>query len=778
MPRFAARGYIPSEADGSHLGFLNVRRLDVLVNHVRTRFQPTEDEEGPGKELSENLDAIGDSLIKPPLTLLERYWILLCDLSKEYAEECFLSVPFIQAIDVGGGLCAQGAAWMASVFLHDLLDGLHGLAEITAIANRVTGDSDSNFSLSGLSFQQLRHYFEEIGASATTHCIDLQNRPGADLTPERELDSLQRSYLLSGFPSILSVDLGRMHGVAGTDSVIRAGIEGDSRKNKSIYVRNRMPEHALPSSLGGAKLRTQHHAVVSVAYEKDGADGSRKILFNDPSIYPLLEISFEDLLLRRNYRDLESDDNFVSEDGSSCPLVDAMLAAQFRFMPILPKAVNLFLGNTLPSNEPDGKQLGLFTLLNLIADQGELTGLSGRPWAQELLADSVQNGQMGEIRLVNVQDLHSKSRSPRTEQAIASLSVAIPDTLLDGLDSLSWVYIQYLTSDGESQSEAGLWLVWDATMSIAKQLGDNPYSMSADDGWDLRRLRDGLLLRAIAVEADGGIWVCDSAPASCEDRPDHQPPRRDSTEASQPCDCLWESIEPSIISSCFPTNPLPALGRVRAELVAMGILSEERKLPIELYTAMHSELLPSVKKFERGVVDDGSLEMLASMRGNSDLLSDWLTNLRSALEEHQLEVCGLASFVPEVTADDGQLSRKLAVDALCVMQRVAHLLREPEDPAVTSHPAKFIEVVGGSIVEGVFRNDFQEGPRRDFGVDLKDHRAVTIARHEAIDRLATALREATELATQEWAIRPTAFLVELEPGPLFTVNSSNSYLEL
>ena len=285
-PRFAVRGYL----DGGNGGFLNIRRLEKLAKSAALArghwptvlwsrlFQRSKPKPMTAKELYEKLRkgaCIADSLLLPPKRYRNDYFVT-CELGLAYGEgKKIYGVPFMQHFGLGGGLCAQASCFMAVAALSDFAKALPTLAEITRLASNEDHSTDKPIVLEGLAQQSQMNALRSkaIGLWASRQVPRLDSR---DWTAKA-----MRSYILSGFPLIVSVDLGRLFGVRPDGHHI-----GDSvMKKNGVFIKE------LPKG-------RQDHSVLIVGCKATKED---VFYFNDPATHPFIEITLDELYNTRRY---------------------------------------------------------------------------------------------------------------------------------------------------------------------------------------------------------------------------------------------------------------------------------------------------------------------------------------------------------------------------------------------------------------------------------------------------------------------------------------------
>lgn len=279
-PRFAIRKSveIPMSTDGDYTLF-NLRRLVWFCNAI----ERTHGDVGALKSavIKAGL-CVADSLIVPPQRFRDEFHIITCNLARYYGEpeSSAPAVPFMQHMDLGGGMCAQACIFMA-LCLQEKLETtrISGVAELTAVAV-----SDPIFLLKGLMASQIAEVLrsDTCGLSAFLEWPD----KAVDDDWRNETIAALRGYVESGVPVICLVDLFIVSG---------AWLSKESQPTSSIWGKNSVdcpiPRDRLPPPEDKSV-----HAVLLVGCGKTNED---KFLINDPAKYPFLLASFDDIYAAR-----------------------------------------------------------------------------------------------------------------------------------------------------------------------------------------------------------------------------------------------------------------------------------------------------------------------------------------------------------------------------------------------------------------------------------------------------------------------------------------------
>lgn len=314
-PRFAYR--TPLQSKGGR-GFLNCRRLSLLGKQLEsalpTRWDVAQqrlealdagDFDNAVKQLRERVEGsspIAESVLPPPNSC-EDYHVIARDYSQLFGEsDPIFGTPFVNAIELGGGVCAQGACFMGSLLRIDDTAFVHGPSEITAV---LQGSLDAgSLTIRGFQFGEFVKFFRDPRVGLNSYLESLSIPPETaedlDIRPERENSELQligaiRSYLLSNVPIIVLLDT-------------RAYCE-------TVLARNNIRVERLGSS---------SHCILLVGTRHEA--GSLDLLALDPTVsVPWLRLSIHELAECRIRR----------RQGAHAPAV--------TLYPVLPPGVNTHL---------------------------------------------------------------------------------------------------------------------------------------------------------------------------------------------------------------------------------------------------------------------------------------------------------------------------------------------------------------------------------------------------------------------------------------------------
>jgi len=322
-PRFSYRLYFKGKQ-----GFINLRRLKEMGANIRVYESCLDGGDATNCKLPQKLIAdllmqqscIADCLLPRPSFVPNRFHVISTSLSAAYGEtskdlSCspFNSTPYVKNIALGGGLCAQAACFMSAAILHNHASGVHGLAEITALAHT---QGRRRLSIIGMDSRLMQRYFSSVSLSMTVQGShpDVEGVDYLDHKRLLEFELALEAYCRSDMPVIFPADYGRLVGFRSLDS-------NDQRdENNSIYGQNGF-EANLESF---DRSISNRHCFVIVGYCSGTRPGEGIFLFNDPGAGPYMQASVTQLA------------NVGTYVHSQPYKVDC-----YRFSPVTPSAVKM-----------------------------------------------------------------------------------------------------------------------------------------------------------------------------------------------------------------------------------------------------------------------------------------------------------------------------------------------------------------------------------------------------------------------------------------------------
>lgn len=363
-PRFAIRAYLTSRS------FVNLRRLKVTAQALQKRYALVGRSE-LGLKLAIQVNEgesqwIADSLLEPPTSPLAagKFECITTRLATYYGEpDEFEAVPYVKHMSLGGGMCAQAAAFMALGLANS--KQYLGISELSRIVSRSTKqipiDGLDQFELAGL----LSH--QRFGTCATLQAI-----PADEPQSKRTLDNILRAYLRSKIPVVLIVSLSR---VAGQHNFIPQRIPKRvispilDRSNQTI--RSLFSETAWNWKFPSLDLeRKDHHSVVVVGRSIISDIAHSSFLINDPATLPFLPATAEQLLDARRY-DPDSIESINAPKRIEILNQSESLRGQMKWLEILP-VTPAGINNTLAPNViGDRVALGLLDTIESAVQQSD-----------------------------------------------------------------------------------------------------------------------------------------------------------------------------------------------------------------------------------------------------------------------------------------------------------------------------------------------------------------------------------------------------------------------
>ncbi|MCP5541438.1 MAG: hypothetical protein H7A52_14945 [Akkermansiaceae bacterium] len=362
-PRFGIRQYLVRK--GNIEGMLNLRRLALL--NCRAGL--------PG-----NFDKpIADCLLTLPPgfadihVLKTKLWAangecLPAQSGGCAAESEFEATPYVQFMQICGGMCAQASVYMATALLPEHAAHIRGISEISYYAEkkRPQRGEGGELGISGLKPDQISHYLDGEGLTGRrlfafppelcpkeTEDFEeflVRNREILDPARLRFVQAL-RAVVMSNFPVILPVDLARLY---------QRGVYYDEKFERRVILKE--DGHHKPGSKSG-------HAVVLVGCGKKVGDD--RFLINDPGTGPFLWVSGKTLFESGAFGSFS---NEFAESNGDAPRVVEEKPRFFpgQMIPVLPGRVTvtplppetLWVGKfLLPISEgEDPRGPGLLTL--------------------------------------------------------------------------------------------------------------------------------------------------------------------------------------------------------------------------------------------------------------------------------------------------------------------------------------------------------------------------------------------------------------------------------
>ena len=727
-PRFSSRVYLP---DG---GFLNLRRLKLFATAAsKTHSQrllkllslvmfrttrPVSSNEIVA--IARNSGCIADSLISLPKRFRDRYQVIQCDLGKAYGEgESILGVPFLQHVELGGGLCAQASCFMALCLHERRSNSIWGVSEITKLASPATPGTSESVTLGGLSCRQMASFFQ--GTEIGLNC----NRQ-TSVRVDRELASFAlRSYVQSSIPVIVPVDLGRMWGDL---------IDEEKALGGSLLERNGFPLKRADER----RLRLQNHALVVIGVSRDGGE----FMLNDPATAPFLAATIDELYMVRRYG------KHVKNCDVPRPASDL---EDFEVLPVTPGPVRMPLltlkeqSRWLAAQEDRPQPRGLLERL-----RGTLANF--RPvTVRGTKVPNYRGLRLSEtdLRLIEVdgsKDVWVNALRPVLGGSSGPMAEVVCDRVKE-----NWLWAHHVNcADSEGEFAESFWL-WNAEKT-AYQCGQDP---------------SGILICVWARKAEGREWLIVLPPTELDSEGDvhgRSLRKRPEDEARPRERRDWsKSLRASLMSS-FSTSGV-AISPGAESLFPYRCESYEhsenghpipKEVSAEVYLMMQAEVdRDGDGRSPRRSPD--AVEFLAGLGQRK--IEEVAHSLARSFNESGSSIIGLASFIPEIAFPHRKRAGNLGVRAVGNLVAIAEALQE------TGHPAHVIELVCGSQVRGLRRSaDDSSG----YDVELVSPSA---GRDCVISNLERVCRTMAKRGPD------VSLALELEPGPYFLLRDWESLKE-
>jgi sugar phosphate isomerase/epimerase len=705
MPRFAVRVYLH---DGK--SFVNARRIAAFCDQARQWGRRRAPRDARLEFVRRRIP-----LRRPAWPLLKKntciadsllqkpshmdgWHVLTAPLGEVYGED-----PSVEGTPYVRHIPLSGGGLCAQAVCFLATTLLHeqaqGVYGVAEVTALAVGDEKQELLLRGLNEGQMIRYFRRVGLCAT-YQVAGRNLRSFDQRAEAFRAALE-AYLYSDMPVILPLDALRMEGY---------GMGGHDLKCRSIFARNGL-------SPGQHKcVRPRRHAVLLV-----GCNGNGAFAFNDPRVLPFMHAATRQFI------------------DAACYASDGSRLVPRVFLPVTPERVRLPLERWQSlKGEPDAEKGGT------------------RRWGRCLLdiADRLQSGlhpglpevpvgnQPGQLRLVTTEGMTKADGLPEVRAFVLR---QIQRELRDrGWPKEHCFWLQAFPS--------GIW-VWDAEMEPPPRPG-------------FTRQRAESYLACVHLQQPTGWELVYSHGPANDDEQDGQdgPDEPDDEEPEWLDPSRGADITPSLISSFSVLGLRHSLdswtGPPHCELYAFMQADTQDLLPTTRrvrLSAWHQNL-----RYTRWARRDPSrpvcapivtvVERMAALR-RAPSCREVADAIAAFLDEAGLKLSSVATFLPGISARG--LPARRAWRALSFLVRLAARLKE-------THPVSTIEIVAGSLIDGVW-------PATDRKVQDRRQRKVYVANRlppeAALERLLEALRPIAEDAGEAGL----QFALEFEPGPLFVL---------
>jgi len=741
-PRFAIRLYLEN---GEGTSLVNLRRIERMreanprwgrrmrwlkcYSQDPVKALPTPKDRP--RELLERASRIGDCLLQPPKRITtgrEKWVVLQADLGREYGETSeeggFRGTPYLRHIPLaGGGLCAQAVCFMATSLLHQYATGVHGLLEVTALAQRdamkqaeADGYSVYEMQISGLNYGGLTNYFRSVGLRAIKQVPKTMGyaEPTADWTNRQDaFTAAARAYVRSGMPVVLTVDVGRL--AAPVDPITQMNCGLVKPVERPIYAQNGWEHEGFAELERGTFQQRRDHAVLLVGCKETA--GSEAFLINDPASLPFLQATTGQLSeagyyasrwsKRRNRRI----DNFEELRSLHC-------------MPVTPGAVKLPLLWWLPESQVDEEdapraavehwQDGLFGIIPVLFSGAIQIGRSRIPFIPA-------HQRYRNFRLVQLGDLVRHCAELLQGQEHLPDIASLREQLMERFDwtQSHWAWVQFV------KDPLSIW-IYDAEM----ELPHAQLERTVDSGRGFLR---------VGVWKEGDTWrevVVPRVRRPEEPRSDEEVEFRKQRPSGPPL--------PLSVSSASAAHG------VREYLETLG--QEANRM--ELYAFMR----PDIDALSESPWQHPAISWMAQ-NTHPRKVRDIAQQLLAWADEAGVSLQDISTYLPELAGlheGDG----KMAVDALVFLAALNDALRA-EGASGGTGENRTITIVAGNRIQGIWPARLA---REDAGMV---YMANVVSRATLGETLLKRLRE---VSRQMDAASPVRFALELEPGELHLLN--------
>lgn len=731
-PRFGIRVYLNEKLRS----FANIRKLPLVQTAIPRNWSARRalaERQIPEVErvdipwenphtVSRRGSLVADCVLEVPERYRKPGWkILSRELGIPYGEGRPLrGTPYVKGIEFSG-LCAQAVCFMVNILLADEARGVFGISEITALA------SDRNleeFLLHGLTIRQICDYFSNPEVNLEATC---QFPMASELVEEEWVATVLDSYLGSGFPVILPVDLNLMLDL------------GPNADRTPIY---EDAENAQPTR------GTELHCVCVLGFNEE--ESGKSYVFHDPSYRPYSVASANDLtfVMARfpEVGDTDDDSMVVTPPAVSSgrfPVCIPVTAPDVK-LPLAHKGT--YRGEFSKGREKiELRQNGLLFFAESIQAR-----LANGEFISRLANKHLNPGEF-------LPPLDSRCR-PKYRLINLTLDVKASHFHALGLSNSRFIEIVKRVMSGHSESsldEGWVWLqwwenfvwIWDAELDVSNLTGSAPI------------IAEALLLGVVSTDTGGCAFWERKPSGNARVREKRSGGTRGNVERG-----TWSNIKGIALISSFSTKGLESA----VDMWPDGLAS------MELYGFMNSDvgriIVPACE--DAGIELPSNLPMLAMrvmhyLSDSESALESVADRIHSLVRRKEIDIRSISSFVPEITSVENYITAEgnrclSGIGAIRFLIRLAARLRE------RGHEINTVEMVGGSRIHGVFagiRSIIDEVRNRKFYTDVLV--ANLRSRDEARERLLRSVSELSRIAEKE----DMTLLYELEPGPHFILNS-------
>ncbi len=736
-PRFAIRLYLENGAGASLVNLRRIermraanprwgRRIRWLKTHAREPIQALPTPKDRPRELLRKASRIADCLLQPPRRLEREKWVVLqADLGREYGETNregeMLGTPYVKHIPLaGGGLCAQAVCFMATALLHQHSGGLHGLLEVTALAQRekireseAAGHDVYEMQLSGLDYGGMTRYFREVGLRAIKQVPKTMGYadPGADWTSRDDaFTAAARAYLGSGMPIVLTVDIGRLGAPAKPEEQLKGGMA--LPVGEPVFAANGYVHPDFARIRRGDFSQRRDHAVLLAGFRDE--PGSSTFLVNDPASLPFLRGTTSQLADAGYYLS-----RWDADLGSRKP--DYRELRSLHSLPVTPEAVKMPLLWWLPESEVDAEDAdyetvehwrdGLFAIVPLLLSGAVSLDRKTLPYVAP--AERYRG-----FRLARLEDLVPLCAGFLQGEADLPDIAWIRSELMTrfGWKEKHWAWIQFVN---EPRS---IW-IYDAE----EALPENDSARTPD-------AQRGFLRIGVWREIDGS-WSEVVAP-----QPAELPERLRIVRQAKVGRPDAPSYRLAGLTSCSLLGLESALGALRG-----------RVGHIDLY-AFSQDDMGQLAGDKRG---RAPLDWMAAHADKPKAVRNLARKIRELCEQAGVRISTLATYFPELANHDPDRATK-PLAALRFLARLSDVLRAGEPDPDT------LRISAGSRIQGVW-----PGRPQKAGAGGQVFVANVMSRRTLGEAF---LNRLSQLIGQIGAASPVRFAIDLEPGPLQLLN--------
>jgi len=744
-PRLAIRLYLNKDLTS----FVNLRKHKCLLSGTasyKPQRHPKPSQQDQNFELVPDSTFLRSVVRKSPIfadwvlqipSRLAEFNVLKTELGLAYGENRkFEASPYVQPLHCSGA-CVQSVLQLVSILLQKYASSVCGIAEISAICSDWTVRSEHRIDY--ISDNQISIYSRKSGLFSFKQIPDFIANQGTD--PIALFHHAIASYVNSGFPVGVPVDLGRLLGfnrrirTSTMDRICPISPPSDvfnfySDREKAGVIRRSQPD------------QNNHQVLVVGCKEGRVSKDGNELIIHDPASRPFLKVRSGDLYLAGTY---SKENPLAIHSGVFTAFTPSCVRMSlYKYSHVVRIGDGTRFASALVP--------GVAELSNsLFLRQRELIGRTSSYDLDSLPSVNLTDDPLPEYRLIQVKDVVTKLKSiqmysgdPQIYRELENYFLGGSERPGDGFECVvgkeHWVWIQVFTTS--------VW-IWNAQSLLTELKPSDPVK------WGEHLIYSG----GMTDVADEFTNVC--AGSLGETFSDYREVsstwhRRQWDEEGAR---RFDEVEVGIITSA----------RGGGLLAALDWIPESCRF-IDFYAFMQADIEGEL--FEDIISSQDSDEKIHSLRASAAISDDGnaIDELSSRINRSisqsgkDLQIRAVSTFLPEVLSFSEE-EFHLAKKALIGIYKLALKLND------VGHNIETIELVSGSKNNGIW-----QGKRRVFPYDYATltNGGILVDQREQFRQILSDVIEKVG-----GGVSPIPFSVELEPGPLSLISdlaSMNSFI--